>query len=74
MSATKVIGVVLIVAGVLALVYRGFTYTRETHTAKIPIVNAEIKVEDKERVTIPTWAGVAAVVVGGALLLAGRSR
>ena len=74
MSATKVIGVVLIVAGVLALVYRGFTYTKETHTAKIPIVNAEIKVEDKERVTIPTWAGVAAVVVGGALLLAGRSR
>ncbi len=74
MSATKVIGVVLIVAGVLALVYRGFTYTKETHTAKIPIVNAEIKVEDKERVTIPTWAGVAAVVVGGALLLTGRSR
>jgi hypothetical protein len=74
MSATKVIGVILIVAGVLALVYRGFSYTKETHTAKIPIVNAEIKVEDKERVTIPTWAGVAAVVVGGALLLAGRSR
>ena len=74
MSATKVIGVVLIVAGVLGLVYRGFTYTKETHSAKIPIVNAEIKVEDKERVTIPTWAGVAAIVVGGALLLVGRSR
>jgi len=72
MSAVKVVGVILIVAGVLALVYKGFTYTKETHSAKIPIVNAEIKVQDKERVMIPTWAGVAAVVVGGALLLVGR--
>lgn len=72
MSATKVIGVVLLVAGILALVYKGFTYTRETHKATIPIVNAEIKVKDQERVAIPTWAGVAAVVVGGALLASGR--
>jgi hypothetical protein len=74
MSATKLVGVVLLVAGILALVYRGFTYTKETHRATIPIVNAEIKVQDKERVTIPTWAGVAAVVVGGALLATGRKR
>jgi uncharacterized membrane protein HdeD (DUF308 family) len=72
MSAAKVVGIVLIVAGILALVYKGFTYTKETHSAKIPIVNAEIKVQDKERVAIPTWAGVAAIVVGGALLATGR--
>ena len=72
MSAAKLVGVVLIVAGILALVYKGFTYTKETHRAKIPIVNAEVKVEDKERVAIPTWAGIAAVVVGAGLLATGR--
>ena len=72
MSATKLIGTVLLIAGILALVYKGFTYTKETHKATIPIVNAEIKVQDKERVIIPTWAGIAAVVVGGALLATGR--
>ena len=37
----KIIGVLLIVGGALGLVYGGFTYTKDTHTAKIgPIVLA----------------------------------
>jgi hypothetical protein len=32
----------------------------------------ELAVKDKETVNIPVWAGVGAIVVGGALLLAGR--
>lgn len=38
-NAIKILGVVLIVAGILGLVYGGFTYTEETHEAKIgPLV------------------------------------
>ena len=69
----RIIGIVLIVAGLLALVYGGFTYTRETHTAKIGPL--ELSVKEKERVNVPLWAGVGGVAGGAALLLvAGKKR
>jgi len=67
MSATKIIGVILIVAGVLGLVYGSFSFTKETHEAKIGPL--ELQVKDKETVNIPAWAGVGAVVIGAVLLL-----
>jgi len=67
MSAIKVVGIVLIAAGILGLVYRGFSYTTETHEAKIG--SLELSMKDKERVNVPVWAGVGAIVVGGLLLL-----
>ena len=67
MNAVKIAGIVLIVAGVLGLVYGGFSYTSDTHDAKIGPL--ELSVEEKERVNIPVWAGVGAIVVGAGLLL-----
>jgi TRAP-type C4-dicarboxylate transport system permease small subunit len=67
MSAVKIVGTVLIAAGILALVYGGFSYTKENHEAKIG--SFELSMKDKERVSVPVWAGVGAVVVGGILLL-----
>ena len=67
MNAVKIVGVVLILAGTLALVYRSFSYTQEPHEAKIGPL--ELQLKEKETVSIPTWAGVAAIVVGGVLLL-----
>ncbi len=72
MSSTKIIAIVLIVAGVLGLAYGKFTYTKETHDAKIGPV--EFSVKDKETVNIPMWAGVGAIVIGAGLLLAGGKR
>jgi hypothetical protein len=72
MSSTKIIAIVLIVAGVLGLAYGKFTYTKETHDAKIGPV--ELSVKDKETVNIPMWVGVGAIVVGAGLLLAGGKR
>ena len=63
----RMIAMVLLVAGVLALVYGGFSYTKQTHDAKLGPL--EISVSEKKRVNVPMWAGVALVVVGGALLL-----
>jgi LPXTG-motif cell wall-anchored protein len=69
-SASKVAAVLLIVAGVIALAYGGITYTKTTHDAKVGPF--EVSVKDKETVNVPVWAGVAAIVVGGALLLVRR--
>lgn len=72
MNAMKVLGIVLVVGGILALVYGGFTYTKETHEAKIgPLV---LSVTDKERVNVPIWAGVGAIVIGGLLLVFGNRK
>jgi TRAP-type C4-dicarboxylate transport system permease small subunit len=67
MDAVKIVAMVLIVAGVLALVYGSFSYTKETHEAKIGPL--ELSVKEKETVNIPVWAGVGAIVVGGILLV-----
>ena len=72
MNATKILGIVLIVGGFLGLVYGGFTYTKETHEAKIgPLV---LSVADKETVNVPIWVGVGAVVIGGLLLVFGNKK
>jgi hypothetical protein len=67
MSAVKMLGIVLIVAGGLGLLYGGFTYTQDTHEAKLGPI--ELSIKDKKTVNIPIWAGVGAIVAGGILLL-----
>jgi drug/metabolite transporter (DMT)-like permease len=68
----KWLGLVLIALGVLALVYKGFTYTGERHNVSMGPV--KIHVDERERVNIPMWAGVAAVAVGAGLLAFGGGR
>ena len=66
MNSLKGVALVLLVAGALALVYGGFTYTKKTHKTEIGPITLAVK--DKETVNVPVWAGVAAIVVGGVLL------
>jgi hypothetical protein len=70
MNALKVAGIALLAAGTLALVYGGFTYTKETHETRIGPL--ELVVKDRARVGIPVWAGVGAIAVGAVLLLLPR--
>ena len=69
MNMTKVVGILLIVAGVLGVVFTSFSFTKETHEAKLGPI--ELSVKEKQTVNIPVWASVAAIVVGGVLLVAG---
>ena len=69
MSGIKILALALIVAGLLGVMYGKFSYTKETHDAKVGPV--EFSVKDKETVNIPVWAGVGAIVIGAGLLLAG---
>jgi hypothetical protein len=69
MNAVKVAALALIAAGILGLMYGGFTYTKATHEAKIGPLDMSVK--EKETVNVPVWAGVGAIVVGAGMLLVG---
>lgn len=66
------LGIILVLAGVLALVFQGFTY-REQDTV-LDVGGMEAKVVHDERVRIPPIAGGASVAAGLALVFAGWRR
>jgi uncharacterized membrane protein len=72
MNSIKMFGAALIVIGVLALAYGGFSYTKDSTAVKLGPL--ELSVKEKESVNVPVWAGVAAVVAGGLLLVFGARR
>lgn len=72
MAPMKILGIALIVAGTLALVYGGFSYTRERHDVKLGPIQFSVK--EKETVNVPVWAGAGAIGVGALLLLVGGRR
>ena len=72
MNMVKMAGMVLMVAGLLGLVYGGFSYTRETHETKLGPI--ELSVKEKQSVNVPIWVGVGAIVAGGALLIFGGKK
>jgi len=72
MGPLKIVGIALIVLGAAALAYGGFSYTKETHSAKLGPI--EPKVKEKEQVNVPQWAGLGAIAVGVVLLVAGGRR
>jgi len=72
MSVTKIIGVVLIVAGTLGLIYGGFSYTKEKHDVNLGPL--KFSMAEKETVNVPVWAGAGAIAIGVVLLLIGRRK
>jgi TRAP-type C4-dicarboxylate transport system permease small subunit len=66
----RMIAIVMLAAGILALVYGGFSYTKQTHEAKLGPL--EFSLTENRRINVPIWAGVALAVVGGGLLLSGK--
>jgi hypothetical protein len=72
MSTARGVAIVLIVAGIVGLMYGKFVYTKDTHKAQIGSI--ELSVKEERTVNVPLWAGVGAIVVGGALLLVPRKK
>jgi len=70
MTPLRIVAIVLVVAGALALAYGGFSYTKETHQAKIGPI--ELSVKEKQDVNVPQWAGIGAIVIGAVLLVVGK--
>ncbi len=65
----KIIGIALIALGTLALIYGGFSYTKEKHEAKVGPLR--FTVQQKEAVNVPVWVGAGAIGLGVVLLLVG---
>lgn len=71
MNAQKMAGLVLLVVGALGLAYGGFSYTKEKHTADVGSLH--LSIDETQRVNVPLWAGIGAMVIGGALLVMGKN-
>jgi TRAP-type C4-dicarboxylate transport system permease small subunit len=72
MGIAKIVGILLIAAGALGLVYGGFSYTTDTHSAKLGTV--VLQVQERETVYVPVILSAAALALGVVLLLAFRSK
>ena len=70
MNPVKILAIVLIAGGALGLVYRGFSYTKETHTADIG--DMHIGVAEKQHVGVPAWVAFVAIAGGVVLLVSAR--
>ena len=69
MNSIKMLGIALLIAGVLGLLYGGFSYTKDTTAVKLGPI--ELTVKEKQTVNIPLWAGIASIMAGGILLVLG---
>jgi TRAP-type C4-dicarboxylate transport system permease small subunit len=72
LNSIRVAALVLIVAGALGLMYGSFSYTKDTHEAKLGPI--ELSFKEKQTVNVPVWAGVGAIVIGGLLLVFGSRK
>jgi hypothetical protein len=72
MKTTTVFAIILIVVGVLALAYQGFTYT--TREKVVDIGPVHVTAEKTKTLPLPPILGVIAVVGGLALLIVGRKK
>ncbi len=67
MNPTKLIGIILILAGALGLAYGGFSYTKQTTGVKLGPI--ELKVQEKETVNVPLIVSGGAIAIGVFLLV-----
>jgi hypothetical protein len=72
MKPAVILGAILIVLGSASLIYKGFNYTSEETVLQIGPVKATAETE--KSVPIPMWAGIAAIVAGVVVMVAGARR
>lgn len=72
MNSIKLFGIVLILAGLLGAAMGGFSFTKETHKARLGPIN--LSVAEEKKVNIPLWASIAAIVAGAAVLVSSAKR
>jgi len=70
MSASRVLGLLLVVVGVIALLYSGITYTKREKVVDIGPV--QVETQTTKRIPIPPIVGGLALVGGVLLVLSSR--
>jgi len=69
MKSITLLGILLAVLGIFALVYQGFSYTRQEKVLDVGPIHATR--DDTERVPLPPIVGGLALLGGAALLVIG---
>jgi uncharacterized membrane protein len=72
MKTNTLFGIILIVVGILAFAYQGFTYT--TREKVVDIGPVHVTAEKTKTLPLPPIVGTVAVVGGLVLLVAGRGK
>jgi uncharacterized membrane protein HdeD (DUF308 family) len=72
MKPVAILGALLIVFGLVALVYQGFTYTRREKVIDLGPIQATA--ERERTVPLPPVVGIVAVAAGVALVVAGMRK
>ena len=67
MSFRKILGILLIAAGVLGLTVRSVPMPRKSHRADLGPL--EIKVKESRRVEVPAWVSLLLVAAGTGILV-----
>lgn len=68
----KVVGIILVIAGILMLIFRGFSFTKEKNV--VDLGPLEINKKEKKTVGWPVYAGGIALAAGVVILLADRKK
>lgn len=68
----RILGIVLVVAGILALLYGGINYNKDKTVLQIGSMN--VTATEHKSIPIPAVAGVTVLIGGVALLAVGRRR
>lgn len=72
MNGIKLVAIILIVLGGIALALGSFSYTKEKEQVKLGPI--ELSVKQKETVNLPIWLGAGVLLAGVVLLLAGNKK
>ena len=72
MNATRVTGIVLIVAGVAGFLMGSFSFNQDTTAAKLGPL--QLTVKEKKTVDIPRWLSGGAIVLGAIVLVLGSRK
>jgi hypothetical protein len=72
MKATTITGIVLIVLGLAGFLTGGFSFTKDTTTAKLGPL--ELTVKEKETVNFPQWLSLGAIALGAIVLVVGARK
>jgi hypothetical protein len=72
MNSMKIVGILLIVAGLVGASLGSFSFTKDRHRASVGPIS--LSVAEEKTVNIPLWASLAAIVAGAAVLVVGSKR
>lgn len=68
----KILGIILIAAGILMLVFRGFNFTQEKKV--VDIGPLEVNKKENKTVAWPMYVGVIALVAGVVVVLSDKKK